>query len=513
MWDYVDNELKEYEKIYNKNNRRTLDEFQNIFDTDKDLDDYVTKSDLNRLEREIEDNYEYLSDYGKYEARKRLNRRRMRYSDWFWFYLFMIYSVQSYQLAKAEQTIFNNVVKETYNREFKDLSKVIKPKKMNITGLTDKLLKQPNSKGYVWSEYKDAITLYNTNELHSLMIQNKRANKPLNVDNRTFKKLFDKQKHRMINVKNGKTSGAMDNELIYLANETKIQTYIFNDIEKCRFIAIHDKATTRMCESLDGQVFNVHDWNKFGRYSNIAQGYRTYNVYGLIPGVNLPPIDDNFHYCRSTIIYQLDREIENAVRNRLEKTEKLAKGYEITDGFTPKIKERIRKQAEILYEEFPEAFKQEYKWKISPAKRLDKEFGETQRGGSSYINQKFLDDPKLFEKVYQEEVRKGGHEKVPRGQELEGTIVHEFGHYYQDMLYERSGLQDKMTKTEFAKKMKDNINNAYIAKYGKEGMNISSYGNKKDWERDWFAEMFLKYYYFPKNRYAKFFYDNAVKLK
>lgn len=317
MWDYVDNELKEYEKEYNKNNRKTLDEFQNLFDTDKDLDDYATKSDLNRLERTIEDNYEYLSDYGKYEARKRLNRRRMRYSDWFWFYMFVIYSAQTYQLLKIEQKIFNNVVKETYNRELKELSKVIKPKKMNITGLTDDLLKQPNSKGYVWSEYKDVLALYNTNELHGLMVQNKRANKPLNVDNRTFKKLFDKQKHRLINVKNGKTSGAMDNELIYLANETKIQTYIFNDIEKCRFIAIHDSKTTKMCESLDGQIFNVHDWNKFTRYSNATQSYRTYKVYGLIPGINLAPIDDSFHWCRSTITYLLDKRIEEDTRNKL----------------------------------------------------------------------------------------------------------------------------------------------------------------------------------------------------
>lgn len=315
MWDYVDNELKTYNKEYDKINRETLDEFQNILDKDVDLDEYATKSDLNRLQREITTNYEYLSEYGKYEARKRLKRTRMKYSDWFWFYFFMIYSLQAYQLAKIEQIIFNNVVKETYNRELKDLSKVIKPKKGNIN--VDKLVKQPNSKGYVWNEYKDAMTLYNTNELHSMVIQNKRANKPLNVDNREFKKLFDKQKHRMINIKNGKTSGSMDNELIYLANATKTETYIFNDVKKCRFIAIHDKKTTEMCTSLDGQIFNVHDWNKFRRYNGTTGTYQTYNVYGLIAGVNLPPIDNNFHWCRSTITYQLDKWVEEDVRSKL----------------------------------------------------------------------------------------------------------------------------------------------------------------------------------------------------
>jgi hypothetical protein len=109
----------------------------------------------------------------------------------------------------------------------------------------------------------------------------------------------------------------MDNMLIYLANETKIETYIFNDVKKCRFIAIHDKKTTEMCVSLDGQIFNVHDWNKFRRYSASSENYQTYNIYGLVAGVNLPPIDDHFHYCRSTITYQLDKRTEEDVRSKL----------------------------------------------------------------------------------------------------------------------------------------------------------------------------------------------------
>ena len=110
MWDYVDNELKAYNKEYDKINRETLDEFQNILDKDVDLDEYATKSDLNRLQREITTNYEYLSEYGKYEARKRLKRTRMKYSDWFWFYFFMIYSLQAYQLAKIEYIIDTTIL-------------------------------------------------------------------------------------------------------------------------------------------------------------------------------------------------------------------------------------------------------------------------------------------------------------------------------------------------------------------------------------------------------------------
>ena len=302
MWNYVDDELKYYNREYDKNNRKTLDEFQNIFDSDKDLEEYASKSDLNRLERAIEDNYEYLSVYGRYEARRRLNKRRVKYSDWFWFYLFMIYSVQSYKLLKLEQNIFNKVVTETYNKEIKGLSKFIKPKKMNITGLSDKLMKEPNSKGYVWADYKDATTLYNTNELHNQVVQNKRANKPLNVDRKEFKKLFDKQKHRLISIKDGKTSGALDNELIYMGNETKIQTYIFNDVKKCRFIAVLDERTTITCEELDGHIFNVDDWNRFYKYSPEDNKEVYYAVKGMVPGVTLPPLHYNCRYEYETVL-------------------------------------------------------------------------------------------------------------------------------------------------------------------------------------------------------------------
>lgn len=323
MWDYVDLELLKYNKEYDKENENVLDEFQNIFNNDVDLDEDASRSDLKRLQRAITNNYEYMSSYGQYEARKCLKRRRIKYRDWFWFYFFVIYSMQAYELALMENIIFKEVVDKTYKTEIKALSKVLKPKDMNIDKLTNKIVNDYNSKGYVWSEYKDTLVLYNTNELYNRFALQKRSNKPLNVNNREFKKLFDKQKHRLISIRNGKTSGALDNMLIYLANQTKIETYIFNGVEKCKFIAIHDKATTKMCESLDGQVFNVHDWNRFRRYNGTTQTYQTYNVYGMIPGVNLPPIDNNFHYCRSTITYLLDKWIEEDTRSKL--TGKLTK--------------------------------------------------------------------------------------------------------------------------------------------------------------------------------------------
>lgn len=316
MWDYVDKELSKYDKQYDKINRKTLDEFQNILDNDKDLEEDATRSDFNRLKRAIEDNYEYLSEYGKYEARKCFKRRRIKYKDWFWFYFFVIYSSQAYMLAKTEDIIFQSVVKEAYFKEIDSLAKDITPKKKSVLDLSDKLVQQANSKGYIWSEYKDAMVLNNTNELYSLFTLQKRANKPLNVDDKAFKKLFEKQKNRIINVNGNKTSGAMDNELIYLANSAKLKAYEDNDIEKCRFIAILDERTTITCEELNGHIFNVNDWNRFYKYSPEDKREVYFAVKGMVPGVTLPPLHFN---CRSTITYLLDEKIANETRNKLTK--------------------------------------------------------------------------------------------------------------------------------------------------------------------------------------------------
>lgn len=79
--------------------------------------------------------------------------------------------------------------------------------------------------------------------------------------------------------------------------------YSFDDKARCKFVSVNDEKRTRMCESLEGQEFYVHDWNEFYRYSKINDGIVKYRCYGLIIGLNCPPIIDNLHFCRSSIVY------------------------------------------------------------------------------------------------------------------------------------------------------------------------------------------------------------------
>lgn len=311
MWDYTDSQLKKFKKEYERENQKTLDEFQNIFDGVKDLDGNASKEELERFKRRINNNYGYLSDYGKYQADKYLKMRKIKTSDVFWFTLFMVYAYQQYKMLKIELGLFYDIANDVYDNEKKELDRIFgSKKKLDVKNIVDKSLANANSKGYAWLDYNDAMTEYNTTELYNQVIQNIRANKSLNINSREFKKIIEKQNNRLISINGDKISGALDNETIYVANETKKELYLFYGVNKCKFIAVEDKATTRMCKSLNGQVFNVHDWNEFKRYSAVSQQIVKYRVYGMIPGVNLPPIDDHYHYCRSTITYQVEEDNE-----------------------------------------------------------------------------------------------------------------------------------------------------------------------------------------------------------
>ena len=77
------------------------------------------------------------------------------------------------------------------------------------------------------------------------------------------------------------------------------------------FVAEMDDRTTRMCRSLNGQRFRAHGLNTFRRYSAYQNREVRYSCFGMVAGLNLPPITDHFHWCRSRIVF-MESEGENA---------------------------------------------------------------------------------------------------------------------------------------------------------------------------------------------------------
>ena len=72
---------------------------------------------------------------------------------------------------------------------------------------------------------------------------------------------------------------------------------------RLRFIAEMDDRTTPMCKSLHGQIFSATGVNEFTRYSASAGTEVQYRTIGMETGINLLPISDHFHWCRSRVIY------------------------------------------------------------------------------------------------------------------------------------------------------------------------------------------------------------------
>ena len=191
------------------------------------------------------------------------------------------------------------------------------------------LIDMPNSNGYVWEHYIEAIIKYNADQIYRQCIINIQKNKENNIDDDGYQNLIKKQQNTKLCINDGKISGAVDNQIIGINNLAKIEGIKrFDKNAKVKFVSIHDEKQTKMCESLDSQEFHVHDWNEFKRYSKTNDSLVKYRCYGLVVGLNCPPINDGFHYCRSYIVYlpvEKDRGIEYNISNYLRT--KIIKNY------------------------------------------------------------------------------------------------------------------------------------------------------------------------------------------
>lgn len=114
-----------------------------------------------------------------------------------------------------------------------------------------------------------------------------------------LEKLLEKQKNRMISVNEDRFSGILEYASELVGNEAYVEPFPESEF---LFVAVMDKRTTRMCESLHGQKFKSLSDNRFTRYSAAYGGMHEFYCKGLVTGLNRPPITDHFHYCRSHLV-------------------------------------------------------------------------------------------------------------------------------------------------------------------------------------------------------------------
>lgn len=313
-WKYTDNRLKEYLRVYKKISSRTQDNIQDIFNSISysyiDLNKTISTSSRKKLERIVDEWKEnnLLSGYFKYKVDELMKKKNITNEEMLDILLWGAYVKERSQLDEYEQQLFIDVGNNLYKQGIDE----IKPKKKKKWSLTWEyiwsLLTLPNIKGDKWTTYVEAIALTYSQEIKRQAMINLQQNKKLDIFDDIFQNIIKKQQNKYLSINDDKYSGALDSEVVEIANQSLLRAgEDAGDKQlQVRFIAEVDERTTEMCLSMDNMLFNVNDWNRFYRYSASDGRDVYYVVKGLEVGVNLPPINNHFHYCRSTITYLID---------------------------------------------------------------------------------------------------------------------------------------------------------------------------------------------------------------
>lgn len=234
-------------------------------------------------------------------------RKRVTNNEILELYIYYCYMMYERDVRDYEQETFRHLA----NYYYKDGQKQVgeEPKEIpNSVYLT--LIGTPCVNGYTLEAYKGAKALNSTYQTHrQAIIQIQQGQTPKVKD---MEHEIKKQSDERLKV-GAKISGVIDMILIGINNlaiikgiELALKKRNIDD-GQVRFIAVLDERTTKMCKSLDNQLFYIHAKNTFTRWSDSDGKMKKYTCTGLVQGLNLPPINNHFHWCRSTIIYNIDK--------------------------------------------------------------------------------------------------------------------------------------------------------------------------------------------------------------
>lgn len=319
-WDNIDKNILSFMKKNKQINKNMYKRLQNIFDSIKfkynELNDYASISYKARLKVAINDlKAEYkLSGYVGYTLKEMISKKKLTNRDVLNSLILIEYYRQYSQQKTIEMRLFKEVVTYTYKTTQQEVIKEEKKKPRLLTvpeAYLLQLIGMAGFNGYKWYSYRDGVISYNANKLYEKVLVQLQQETEINVYSDDIMNLLNKQERAYINKKDGRDkvyedyksdfSGSLDSQISFLVNQTALKGMKDQGCKKVQFIAVLDEHTTDMCKSLDGQVFSIDDWNTFDRYSAEDKRNVVYHIKGLETGANLPPINNHFHYCRSTI--------------------------------------------------------------------------------------------------------------------------------------------------------------------------------------------------------------------
>lgn len=315
MWKQHDNYMRQLKQLYNKTSKQTQNRLQELFDTFDFTSENIYNIANNKTKKRINTYIEQWKEQGLLKnnnyftvlANNIYKRTRVKNSEILELLIYSAYIEEQSKLEEPEKQIMYKDTNYYYEQGQKEVNKKKKPSILAMA-LFLALLDQPNYSGFNWKQYIEATIQYNTQQIYKQVILNMQQQKDLEIDSSEFQPIINRQNNQKLNINNDKISGAADLQMIGLNNLAKVEGIkeATEDNSKVRFIAVEDNKTTLMCDSLNNQEFYINQENVFDRYYGETQKELTVQrirCKGLVLGLNLPPIQHHFHFCRSTIVY------------------------------------------------------------------------------------------------------------------------------------------------------------------------------------------------------------------
>lgn len=289
--------LSEFRKLYDEIGDDAIEIIDSLGITSENLNDVIPDYKRRQFKRKIEAWKEDGIVKG-YFAYMITSLTRYTYAKVFEILIYGLYLTKNKQINALSNQVFKEAVQDCYDQGKKDLKQ---PTRKLKWAFILPLLMMPDL-NLSYEEYLEALGHTAAQETYRRIIEHIKLKLKVTFD--ILKDLLRKQINRILNINRDKYSGV----IVEVVRGAGNKGYIGADDEKdelIKFIAEMDDRTTRMCTSLDGQIFHTRAWNRFTRYSDYYKGLHTFNCFGLEQGLNLPPINDHFHWCRSTVAYDI----------------------------------------------------------------------------------------------------------------------------------------------------------------------------------------------------------------
>lgn len=312
IWQHHDIKMYELKKLYNRIDKQKQLRLQELFDTfnftTENIYDIANNKTKKRINTYIEQwkEQKLLTGYFGVLANNIYKRTRVKNSEILELLIYSAYIEEQSKLEEKEKQIMYEDTNYYYEEGQKEVNKKKKPSILEMA-LFLALLDQPNYSGFNWRQYVEATIQYNTQQIYKQAILNIQQQKDIKIDSSEFQTIINRQNNQKLNINGTKTSGAIDLILIGINNQAKVKGIAkIDNNAKVVFLADLDGKETLMCHSLNNQEFYINKENIFDRYYGQTpkdQAIVRIKCFGMVLGLNLPPINYHFHWCRSMVQY------------------------------------------------------------------------------------------------------------------------------------------------------------------------------------------------------------------